>query len=194
MLDPAIIGSCINDNIGISLQMELDYVTGDVAYYVCRNSGQGGMIKTPFARFNGNISVNVPIAKSSADLAKSASSIVGGVVGGAVVGGIPGAIIGGVTGLVGAIQNETTPDTSMTGGAGNKSEISLLSQAIKIVKINYGSKSYPTTVAGRPLMQNVQLSSLSGFVQCGNASVPLNARDDERIEINNYLNSGFYME
>lgn len=49
-------------------------------------------------------------------------------------------------------------------------------------------------VLGRPCMEVLQISSLSGYVQCINASVSINGRDADRDEINSYLNSGFFYE
>jgi len=51
-----------------------------------------------------------------------------------------------------------------------------------------------TAVMGRPCMEVLQISSLSGYVQCINASVALNGRDADRDEVNSYLNSGFFYE
>ena len=118
----------------------------------------------------------------------------GGVGGGAVAGGVVGAVVGGVAGLIGAIHNEMTPQTSIVGGSGNKADLSSTRGYILLSRRTYGSKEFATSVAGRPLMQNVRLGNLSGFCKCGNASVPVNARDEERDMINSYLNSGVYIE
>lgn len=49
-------------------------------------------------------------------------------------------------------------------------------------------------IAGRPLMEVVQINTLSGYVQCLNASVSINGREADREEINSFLNSGFFYE
>lgn len=49
-------------------------------------------------------------------------------------------------------------------------------------------------VLGRPLMEVKQISSLSGYVECIDASVSINGRDADRDEVNSYLNSGFFYE
>lgn len=195
-LDPIVMGSIINDSgKRLDMQMEIDYVTGDIVYYMMEASGQNYGIQTPFARFNGNISVNVPIAKSSADLNKTIGTFTSSVAAGAQAGGAYGAIAGAVVGAVGAIKNEMTPETSMVGsGSGNKSDINLSTGNIMIVVEHYGNTQYPTYHAGRPLYSRKTLSTLTGYVKCGAASVPLNARDSERDQVNNYLNSGFYIE
>ena len=188
-LDSAIIGSAIHNSRSIICDIDVDLVSGDVVYSLMADS-----VRSYFARFKGNVSVNVPIGKSVSDMAQSVSMVAGGVAGGAISGGIPGAIIGGVVGLVNAVHNELTPQTSMVGGSGNKADLYATRSSLVISRRQYGAKDYPTTVAGRPLYQNVLLSTLSGFVKCGNASVPLNCRDADREAINNYLNTGIYIE
>ena len=49
-------------------------------------------------------------------------------------------------------------------------------------------------VVGRPCMEVLQISSLSGYVQCINASVSISGPAEDRDEINSYLNGGFYYE
>ena len=44
------------------------------------------------------------------------------------------------------------------------------------------------------LMQKKTLSSLSGYIKCNNASVPIAGMSTEKDEVNNFLNSGFYYE
>ena len=193
-VDPVVMGTIINDStLQLNIQMDIDYVSGDIVYYLLTQKPPNTK-QTEFARYRGNISVDVPIAKSVADFGKSVGTFTSAVSTGAVAGGWVGAIVGGVVGTVGAIANELTPDTSMIGGGGNKSDISYTSSAIRIYVEHYGSKDFPTTIAGRPLMQNVSLSTLSGYVKCGNASVPLNAHEEEMNIVNNFLNSGFYIE
>lgn len=188
-LDSAIIGSAIHHSRSITCDIDIDLVSGDVVYTLNADS-----VRSHFARFKGNVSVNVPIGKSVSDMTQSISMVAGGVAGGAVSGGVPGAIIGGVVGLVNAVHNELTPQTSMVGGSGNKADLIATRSSLALSRRQYGAKDYPTTVAGRPLYQNVLLSTLSGFVKCGNASVPLNCRDADREAINNYLNTGIYIE
>ena len=118
----------------------------------------------------------------------------GSVAAGAAAGGWMGAIGGALVGGVEAIYNHMTPDTSMVGGSGNKTELFYTHTYIALGRRQFGSKDYPTTVAGRPLMQNVQLSTLSGYVKCGNASVPIPGHEEDMAAVNNYLNSGFYIE
>ena len=189
-LDPAVIGYCVRNGRTIGVNIMTDLISGEITYIL-------GITETAsyIARFSGNISVTVPIGHSTVDVEKSAKMFAGSVASGAVVGGAWGAVGGAVVGAVEAIYNEMTPNTSiMVGGSGNKLELQTNRLVLRLSREQYGSKEYPTQVAGRPLMQNILLGNLSGYVKCGNASVPLNAHETDMTAVNSFLNSGFYIE
>lgn len=192
-LDASVIGYAINNNRGIQVDIYVDLVSGEITYLL-RLQTANGYASTIFGRYSGNISVDVPIGKSAVDVTKSAKMLAGSVGEGTLHGGVWGAIGGAVVGGIQAIYNHMTPDTSMIGGSGNKTEIFYNHDNLVLGRKQYGSKEYPTAVAGRPLMQNVLLGNLSGYVKCGNASVPLNAQEVDMTAVNNFLNSGFYIE
>lgn len=192
-LDASIIGYCINNGRQIQVDIYVDMVSGEITYLL-RLIASGGGASAMIGRYSGNISVDVPIGKSAVDVTKSAKMLAGSIGAGAAAGGVIGAIGGALVGAVEAIYNHMTPDTSMIGGAGNKTEIFYNHSYLTLGRKQYGSKDFPQAVAGRPLMQNIVLGNLSGYVKCGNASVPVNAADSVRDEINSYLNNGFYME
>ena len=47
---------------------------------------------------------------------------------------------------------------------------------------------------GRPLMQNKQLNTLSGFVQCSDATIETGLTQSENSQIISFLNGGFFYE
>lgn len=188
-LDTALIGYAIKNSKTVYADMLIDMVSGEITYLL-----RMGSDLNEFARYSGNISVDVPIGKAAVDVTKSAKMVAGSIGAGASAGGWIGAAFGAIAGGVEAIYNALTPDTNMIGGSGNKCEIYQRDNAIHLMHIQFGSKDYPTSVAGRPLMQNVTLSGLSGYVKCGNASVPLAGHEEDMAAVNNYLNSGFYIE
>ena len=190
-LDTAAVGFAINNNKSINVDIEVDLISGEVTYILGYPENVGQCI---FGRYSGNISVDVPIGKSAVDTVKSAKMFAGSVAAGAAAGGGIGAAFGAVAGAVEAIYNHFTPDTTMVGGSGNKAEMIAYSGNLILSRRQFGAKDYPTAVAGRPLMQNVLLSSLTGYVKCGNASVPLAGHEGDMAAVNNYLNSGFYIE
>ena len=195
-LNAEFVGSCIKNNMQISVDVYVDIVNGGVTYDI--SSYEAGQInyKGPYAQFKGNISVDVPIGKSSGNPIRTATTYMSGLAGGGGSAAAGNVVSGAATifsSQLEAISNNIRPQVSMIGGNGNKADLRNHT-TITLTRRQYGSKDYPTAVAGRPLMQNVQLSTLSGFVKCGNASVPVNAHASERDAINSFLNSGFYIE
>ena len=189
-LDSAMIGYCIRNGKTIGVNIMTDLISGEITYML-------GIVDSAsyIARFSGNISVTVPIGKSTVDVEKSAKMFAGSVATGAIAGGAWGAVGGAMVGAVEAIYNEMTPNTSiMVGGSGNKLELQTNRTVLRLSREQFGTKEFPTYVAGRPLMQNVLLGSLSGYVKCGNASVSLVGHEEDMAQVNNYLNSGFYIE
>ena len=191
-LDASVIGYAINNGKEIYVMIDVDMVSGEITYVLRFKSGGGA--GAFISRYSGNISVDVPIGKSAVDVTKSAKMLAGSIGEGAKLGGLWGAIGGALVGGVESIYNAMTPDTSMIGGSGNKTEIFYNHSYISLGRKQFDCKEFPTDVAGRPLMQNVLLGNLSGYVKCGNASVSLVGHEEDMAQVNNYLNSGFYIE
>lgn len=80
-----------------------------------------------------------------------------------------------------------------SGGGSNGSFLSLHSTAYLNAKF-YTVVNQNNTEIGRPLYQTKTLSSLSGFCLCSGAEATISGTAAEAEQINNYLNSGFYIE
>lgn len=81
---------------------------------------------------------------------------------------------------------------TMIGGQGTVAVIQTMDK-IRVGLSAFNTADIPNTL-GRPLMKNVTLGSLSGYVKCNNASLDSVAYGKEKDIINGYLNGGFYME
>lgn len=184
-LDPL---DCYEDDLNVDVSCDL--LTGAVNYRIYHTGG------ATVTSCNGQISVMIPNGKTAIDVGSLVSNVIGGVAGiGAAVatGGASAAVAAGTTAAVGVAHNLLSPQTSISGGNGNKAVLQEITNIIVSVT-NYDSCYYPTAVAGRPLYQNVQLSTFTGYVKCGAASIDIVGIGPEKDEINMYLNSGFYYE
>ena len=47
---------------------------------------------------------------------------------------------------------------------------------------------------GRPLFQTVLLNSLTGYVKCANTSIDIDGMANDKVQVNQFINSGFYIE
>ena len=173
------------DDLGVDIA--LDFYTGAVTYRVYHASG------ADIATFNGQLGVQIPSGKTNISMGSFISNAIGTIASVASASTGAGAVAAGVTGAIATASTILDPQSSISGGAGNKAVIADRGN-IYLSCENYGSKEFPTAEAGRPLCQNVKLGTLSGYVKCGNASVPLVALDHTRNEINGMLNSGIYIE
>ena len=144
------------------------------------------IIKT-IGYYEATYSANMQLAQTSTDVKRMMGDAVAG-----IGNWFAGNYAGSATALVDVATTVTNPSKNMLGAPSSIMDLLSVMQ-IKFEVDSFGTKDFPTSVAGRPLMQNVQLGTLSGFVKCGNASIPL-ANAMIRDEVNQMLNSGIYIE
>lgn len=145
----------------------------------------------PIMQLNSNIKVQMQISSVNTDWQTFASS---------AAGSFSDALTLNFGGMVNDIWNEqkaiNQPLVNVVGNPSGNGYVSKMHDNITTFAISYKSKDIPTSKAGRPCCQNLQLSSLagSGFVKCTGSSISIPGTDMEKDMINAYLNGGFYME
>lgn len=172
---------------GLVITLTIDIITGNAEYHL-QEAGESSGVGTLIATYMCQMGVPVQIGQLNSML-NGAISGVGGVIGKALTGNIGGAIATGVS----AVQDTMSPTPSINGTQGSKYMITALGR-VDVTCLNYGTCDRPETVAGRPLYKNIRLGNLYGYIKCGAASVPIPGYDAEKDAVNNYLNSGFYLE
>lgn len=95
--------------------------------------------------------------------------------------------------VVTGIQAVTQSSPSTIGANGSPGQIQFMPDAF-LTKYIYDSAGIPLAVQGRPLCQNVQLSTFSGFVKCAGASLDIAGEGGDKDAVNAFLNGGFYYE
>lgn len=165
----------------LSYTLNIDLKTGYGQYILNSSKGQIASYKT-------QLGVPVQIGQVNSNLLNVASSGMSAVTS-AVTGNIPGA----VSSLVDSVHSVFNPTSSINGVNGDIYTFKNNSDIIVSVT-NRGTGERATATAGRPLYATKKLGDLSGFVKCGNASIDTGYYSTEKDEVNNFLNSGFYME
>lgn len=167
----------------LKIDVTMDWLTTAVTYRIYHNSGSN------VAQFEGKFGCGVPAMGAKLDVFGILQDTVSGA--GAVM---KDDAMGAVKSVVSVGQKVSEPQVNArSSGAGNGATLKNFPNILYTCK-NFGSKDFPTVVAGRPLYQNTVLSTLSGFIRCGAASIAISGFDSEREQVNNYLNSGFYYE
>lgn len=171
---------------GLTYSLVVDAVTGAATYYVFSAIG---LDRALIGTYEGQLGIEIPFGTVSVTQSNILSNV-----GGAVVSALatenPMPLIG--AGLT-AVENAVIPTGSINSGRGSMGKI--ISHPYIIISVNnYESKEFPTAVAGRPLFETRTISTLSGYIKCGKASVDIPGAGPNKDAVNSYLNGGFYYE
>ena len=186
---------------GLKIQRTVDFTTGEMITLVRRSDGVH-----PIAEFKDPFCIPVQISQVNSNLFNSAMDVLtttgqgmqaAGIAAEGGAGAIASALIGGAirTGasVINAIHGETCAGISGNGTNGNRASLIQMPYYI-LYETAYDSAEFTTNVNGRPLCQNVQINTLSGYVQCAGASVNIPGFAGDKEAVNNALNGGFYYE
>jgi len=185
-------GSLIQDADHIRITIKVDLVTGMgimEAFTVFQDDTERFLI-----RQTAQVGVPVQLSQESANLSAAFGAISSGVnaAGKAAGGDYAGAIMAGVS-AVGSAADLAAPSVSSTGSNGSRAGLSGL---IRLHATFYTIAAGDDVNHGRPLLEVVTPSSLGGYMQMFNGTVPLASgmTAQERDEINAFMESGFYYE
>ena len=153
---------------------------------ICTVSSGGEIL----GQYSGNVGASVPIGVSNINLPKAAQSVISGATSAA------GKNLGGVGMAVLNFADAVTPNFSSIGGLDGIAGIGA-NQNITCYTVFHDTIVAPNTellTIGSPTMAPKALATLTGFCQCMDAHVEAPAMDNELEAIDNYLNSGFFIE
>ena len=160
-----------------------DVASGDGELVLSTGNGAPSLASWPF-----KCAVELQIGQNSTDI----SGVIGDAAG-AVGSYMSGNPIGLGISAAGAIGNILQPSPSVLGQAGcMQALISWRDPQLSLIR--YTSGAVNTTTLGRPLNQTRTLSTLSGYTKCSEASVDTNLPEEYKDQINQMLNSGFFIE
>lgn len=178
---------------GTSVRYAIDMLSGGCTIFVYGNNLQ------QVASINFNISTDIPIAQLSGRGIGSVTTIaagLGALLANTATGGTAGAVFS-ASGLAAAVKGASdlfTTTPSAKGNMGDRSWVGYSQPGIIEYYMDTQDLNEFNTTNGMPLMEEVTLSTLSGYCQCVNASVSIAGYDDDRNYINNILNTGFFIE
>lgn len=167
----------------MQVQTGIDYGTGGLFYII----KAGAEI---VATFNGTCASSIPIGYSGAN----GWGIAGGgimAIAGIATGSLP-MIAAGAASAYKSVRGSTG---QLSSGSGNKSFAMDTNIQVSITRKNVpesmGTKS---AVVGLPTYKTMALSSVSGYIECYNATIESDAEPSAVEECNGYLNSGAWIE
>lgn len=177
----------------VQMSAILEITTGNILYVL--RDPDGHIVQTASAC----LAAQCPLAQMTTNVQGAVNSVIGFASGVAAVatGGIGVAI--GAQMLASASQaalavNQRAPSVSGHVGGRVSSQVTTVSLTIFEAQTEDPGGSDYVDLKGRTSGKVCTLSSLIGFIQCVEASVPIAGNKEEADEINSYLNSGIFME
>lgn len=177
------------------IDYSVDIVTGNVQAIVYNK-------EEVLEEFSGNCKITLPVGQTQSR-AENVIGATGGAIT-AIAGFASGNVALGATGVLSALSSVITPaSVKTTGGMSGTVLGAILGNDLKRwQKFRLSATSRDTADApdnmratlGSALNKVTVLSNLTGYVQCYGASVKASATSGEITSINDYLNSGIYLE
>ena len=174
---------CANE---IMVSYDIDVSVGDC--HVIMNS-TGTDKEKLLASIHYDIGVDCPIAqigKTAVGVAQGTAGVVG-----ALLGSNPFSLFNAGIGLISATASNGVTSRGSLGGRAMSRHNNITAYVTVCATT---SPDDLLTLYGRPCMEVVQISSLSGYVQCINASIASSLTQSEIAKVNGMLNEGFYYE
>lgn len=153
---------------------------------ICTVSSGGEII----GQYQGSIAASAPIGISNLNLPKAAQSFISGIA------NLAAKNVSGVGMAALNFADSVTPNFSCIGGLDGVAGV-LTNQNIVCYTVFHDTIVAPNQnlqVIGSPSMCSKSLSTLTGFVQCIDAHVEAPAMASELDALDNFLNSGFFIE
>lgn len=141
-------------------------------------------------QYSGNVGASVPVGISNVNLPKAAQSVISGITNAAAknYGGV------GMSAL--NFGDAITPNFTCIGGLDGIAAIGA-NQNITCYTVFHDTSDSPNQnlqAIGSPTMHSKPLGTLTGYCQCVDAHVEAAAMSHDLEQIDNFLNSGFYIE
>ena len=183
------------------IRITLDILSGTLMYEILGSAGEAGyrtrIYKTSFG-------CTVPLGYQSYNPLQFIGAVTGAVGGVAAATMAPEAVAGGMIasatgfGASNVISSVSSlqKDNGVIGTIGSRVDMGHANDITVEVLTAELSESVTAKkeVLGLPCCSTVELSTLTGYCQCSNASVSAIAMPEEITKINNYLNGGVYIE
>lgn len=177
-------------DVGYSLYTDVNTGVGLLRIYGISADGSQSIITDLTAQ----VGVDIALAQTG--------MTIGGFVQSAI-GGIASAVMGSALGPVGSVAGATAGVANAAGTLG-LSENSKNNNGVrtyvdfdsiaKLICYYYDCYIDGISEVGKPLYEYVTINTIPGFIKCQNASINIEGHFEESVEINSYLNGGFFYE
>ena len=174
-------GAKLLNETSINVKRTIDAFTGQYTVDIVTTSGEQIL-----AHLSGQM--GVPISLRGANNADKVAGDIIQTAGAAVSGNV----IGALGAYIGTVMDMAQGTPTSSGMGGGFSEI--LGRPIWMDTIYHNITAEDNTHNGRPLMENRQISTLSGFIMVQKGDIPISGTSTKAEQIKQLLEGGFYYE
>lgn len=177
----------------LGVAYKIDMVSGNATFDIYGRTSSSSSEDMPITRVNTKLGIDVPIAQLTIDTigaAKSGANTIVGAISNAVTGNIGGVISNLINGGIDTAVKATQPIANIMPSTGSLSSYLFA----PVLLCEYQSiANEAQSVIGRPLCNYVQISTLSGYVQCATAHIEIPAATRGEVEqIESFMKGGFF--
>lgn len=167
----------------LSCPCYIDFITGQATLRVGVLKTQGGDPSIFAGEVTAMFGVPIQLAQVMSDYSASVGQITGGLMTGNILSALSGAVQSAISAYSPQVQ-------SMGANGSFLSEIMTTGMTCTFANIT----DHADSILGRPLMQQKTINQLSGYIKCSNVHVAIPCTDQEKQEIESFMNGGFYFE
>lgn len=180
--------SQVVDYSELELYIIVDYITGTGILNIAVDNATKS-IRTVYSQFGVTIKLS-QVVFDAAGMVSSVLSAGGGALTGLLAGNPASTVSASISGIGDAISC-AMPQVETIGGQGSFSDFVIQPYLVTTFHTLVGEDNEHN---GRPLCERRKISTLSGFIMCQNAEVPIRATVEEQETIRSKLETGFYYE
>lgn len=171
-------GNLLSTATALTVTVKVDYITGLGILRILINN-------TVIAEESASVGVPMAISQITRDYVAASTSLVS-----TAASLLTGNAMGAVQGVANTVNN-MFPQAKSTGTRGNIAQYSINSE---LVAEFYNIVGEDLEHRGRPLMQKVQVNTLSGYLVCADGDISIPSTQEENTRVKSYLEGGFYFE
>ena len=172
----------------IDIVSTLDLTTGELKISIYTIGDYGSVLDRIYSGTS-RVGVEIPVDKAKSEGIQTLETLLG--VGSVVVDTLTGNYAGAVADITGTIgsMGEAPPKSG-----GPSTGLNALEDTVYLYYEYFEFADEDNVNRGRPLCQNVQLSTVPGYILCAEGNVGINGTSNEQEQIKQYLERGFYYE
>lgn len=183
--------SIVSNSGGLNFINTVDFFTGDSTLTILQDSN-----KAPVLTVKGKTGVDIQLAQVASNAVAGLNAVGQGInaAGNSLFSGnIVGAVMNSISAVASAVE-QAAPTVQTGGGTGSFSDIGRFAGKCYLLCKFHDVADEDVAQLGRPLCQQKQISTLSGYILCAHGDIGISGNQEEQRQIREFMETGFFYE